>query len=76
MVKQIRLNFLEFLEGERDLGPLDVAEATGYSYESIKAFRNGNQVTLPIAMALVASYPVLGQDLACPHCGAMPFSWR
>jgi hypothetical protein len=46
-----------------------IAVSTGYSYEAIKAYRNGTQLTVPVAAAIVRVYPEIGQGLVCQHCG-------
>jgi len=71
-LEQVRVNLLRYLEKYPNIDIYIIARATGYSYDAIQKYRNGDLVTAPVARAIVRSYPEIGRGIACPHCGAMP----
>ena len=75
-LEQVRVNLLRFLERNKHISLAVMAAHTGYSYDTLKHYRNGDSMTVPVATTLIASYPEIGEGLVCRHCGHMVFSYR
>ena len=68
-IEQVRVNLSRYLEANRGVTIEQMARRTGYAEQTIHKFRAGTIVTMPVAVALVASYAELGRELCCPCCG-------
>jgi len=77
LLECVRINFIRYLESHRSINLDAVAGLTGYTEETIRHYRNGTRVTVPVAMALVVAIPEVGAGLVCPACGSVKgFTWR
>lgn len=66
---QVQTNLNRYLERNRSVNTVSIAQATGYSRHAIQKFSNGTMLTLPVSAALIAFIPELGAGLYCPTCG-------
>jgi hypothetical protein len=76
MLEQVRVNLIRFMEKYQHVDLHMIAAVTGYSYESIQKYRNGEIVTVPVASAIVRHYPGVGEGIVCPHCKQLVFNYR